>query len=35
VISNDQFYRIDTALEVPQVDISSWTLQVKGMVDHR
>jgi DMSO/TMAO reductase YedYZ molybdopterin-dependent catalytic subunit len=34
VISNDQFYRIDTALEVPQVDISSWTLQVKGMVDH-
>ncbi len=34
VIANDQFYRIDTALEVPQVDISSWSLQVKGMVDH-
>jgi len=34
VIPNDQFYRIDTALEVPQVDVSSWHLDVKGMVDH-
>ena len=33
-VSNDQFYRIDTALEVPQVDVSSWHLDVKGMVDH-
>jgi DMSO/TMAO reductase YedYZ molybdopterin-dependent catalytic subunit len=34
VVPNDQFYRIDTALLVPQVDVASWQLQVKGMVDH-
>jgi DMSO/TMAO reductase YedYZ molybdopterin-dependent catalytic subunit len=34
VVPNDRFYRIDTALEVPQVDVSSWHLDVKGMVDH-
>ncbi len=27
------FYRIDTALVVPQVDPDSWSLQLKGMVD--
>ncbi len=27
------FYRIDTALLVPQVDPAQWTLQVRGMVD--
>ncbi len=34
VVPNDQFYRIDTALLVPEVDVGSWRLQVKGMVDH-
>lgn len=30
---NDNFYRIDTALVVPRVDVTSWRLQVHGMVD--
>jgi DMSO/TMAO reductase YedYZ molybdopterin-dependent catalytic subunit len=30
---NDDFYRIDTALIVPQVDIGSWSLAVTGSVD--
>jgi DMSO/TMAO reductase YedYZ molybdopterin-dependent catalytic subunit len=34
VIPNDSFYRIDTSLLVPQVDASTWQLQVTGMVDH-
>ncbi len=34
VVPNDQFYRIDTALLLPNVDIATWTLTVKGMVDH-
>ncbi|NUU16254.1 molybdopterin-dependent oxidoreductase [Cellulomonas humilata] len=29
----DEFYRIDTALVVPQVDPSTWTLRVYGMVE--
>lgn len=33
VTSNKDFYRIDTALVVPQVDPTSWTLDIKGMVD--
>ena len=33
VMPNDQFYRIDTALITPSVDLSSWTLRVFGMVD--
>ncbi len=33
VMPNDRFYRIDTALLVPQVDVSTWKLDVKGMVD--
>ena len=33
VIPNDRFYRIDTALLVPQVDVRSWELKVTGMVD--
>lgn len=28
-----QFYRIDTALRVPQMDPAEWSLQVHGMVD--
>jgi DMSO/TMAO reductase YedYZ molybdopterin-dependent catalytic subunit len=34
VVPNDRFYRIDTALLVPHVDVESWQLSVKGMVDH-
>jgi DMSO/TMAO reductase YedYZ molybdopterin-dependent catalytic subunit len=30
---NNDFYRIDTAITVPQVPIEGWTLKVRGMVD--
>jgi DMSO/TMAO reductase YedYZ molybdopterin-dependent catalytic subunit len=30
---NDEFYRIDTALTFPNVDIDSWSFDIKGMVD--
>ncbi|MGK2928132.1 MAG: molybdopterin-dependent oxidoreductase [Acidimicrobiales bacterium] len=30
---NDIFYRIDTALTVPQLPVEDWTLRVHGMVD--
>lgn len=33
VTSNASFYRIDTALVVPQVDPRSWSLVIDGMVD--
>ena len=33
VTPNDGFYRIDTALVVPQVDPDSWRLRVHGMVE--
>jgi DMSO/TMAO reductase YedYZ molybdopterin-dependent catalytic subunit len=33
VTPNQDFYRIDTALSVPRVDLSTWTLSVHGMVD--
>ena len=33
VVPNDLFYRIDTALIVPSVDLASWRLTVRGMVD--
>ena len=33
VTPNADFYRIDTALLVPQVDVDSWRLDVSGMVD--
>ncbi len=29
----DEFYRIDTALSFPNVDIDSWCFEIKGMVD--
>ncbi len=35
VVPNDDFYRIDTALIVPRVDVAAWTVKVKGMVDTR
>ncbi len=31
--SNSAFYRVDTALKVPDVPIDTWTLRVHGMVD--
>ncbi|WP_375484101.1 molybdopterin-dependent oxidoreductase [uncultured Jatrophihabitans sp.] len=31
---NKQFYRIDTALTVPQIDPDSWHLRIHGLVDH-
>ena len=31
--SNKTFYRIDTALSVPRVDVATWRLSVTGMVD--
>ena len=34
VMPNDRFYRIDTALITPNVDLATWTLKVTGMVDH-
>ncbi|MDQ3537257.1 MAG: molybdopterin-dependent oxidoreductase, partial [Actinomycetota bacterium] len=33
VTPNERFYRIDTALVVPRVDVDSWRLAVTGMVD--
>ena len=30
---NADFYRVDTALEVPAVDASTWSLRIHGMVD--
>ncbi|MFP5320568.1 MAG: molybdopterin-dependent oxidoreductase [Acidimicrobiia bacterium] len=30
---NETFYRIDTALTVPQVPVEDWTLRVTGMVE--
>ena len=33
VTPNADFYRIDTALQVPQVDVTTWQLTVTGMVD--
>lgn len=33
VVPNDDFYRIDTALVVPQVDRDDWRLTISGMVD--
>ncbi|MGZ4108331.1 MAG: molybdopterin-dependent oxidoreductase [Actinomycetota bacterium] len=30
---NDRFYRVDTALFVPEVDVRTWTLAIHGAVD--
>ncbi len=34
VTPNNDFYRIDTALVVPEVDPARWSLRVHGMVDN-
>ncbi len=33
ITPNADFYRIDTALRVPQIDPADWSLEVRGMVD--
>ena len=33
ITGNDDFYRIDTALRVPQIDRAAWQLRIHGMVD--
>lgn len=33
VSSNAEFYRIDTALQVPQLDPAQWELKITGMVE--
>ena len=33
ITPNDRFYRIDTALSFPSVDLSSWRLVIDGLVD--
>ncbi len=33
VVANDDFYRIDTAIVVPQVNPDNWELTIDGMVD--
>jgi DMSO/TMAO reductase YedYZ molybdopterin-dependent catalytic subunit len=33
ITPNSDFYRIDTALLAPLVDVSSWTLRIHGLVD--
>jgi hypothetical protein len=32
---NADFYRVDTALTVPEVDAGTWSLRISGMVDRR
>ena len=32
--TGNNFYRIDTALQIPQVDPADWTLSITGMVDN-
>jgi len=34
VMGNADFYRIDTALVVPQLDTAGWSLRVHGLVEH-
>lgn len=34
VVPNNDFYRIDTALVVPQVPVDEWKLRIDGMVDN-
>jgi DMSO/TMAO reductase YedYZ molybdopterin-dependent catalytic subunit len=33
VVPNERFYRIDTALLVPNVDAATWSIRIHGMVD--
>jgi DMSO/TMAO reductase YedYZ molybdopterin-dependent catalytic subunit len=33
ITPNDDFYRIDTALSFPRIDVDAWRLTIDGMVD--
>lgn len=33
LVPNEDFYRIDTALSIPRIDLQDWTLSITGMVD--
>ncbi len=33
ITSNDEFYRVDTALQVPVIAADAWRLRIHGMVD--
>lgn len=33
LVPNEDFYRIDTALSIPLIDLQEWTLSITGMVD--
>ena len=33
IVPNDDFYRIDTALISPAVDVATWSLRIHGLVD--
>ncbi|MCB0990641.1 MAG: molybdopterin-dependent oxidoreductase [Acidimicrobiales bacterium] len=33
-VPNDEFYRIDTAFTVPQIDPANWSLRIGGLVDN-
>jgi DMSO/TMAO reductase YedYZ molybdopterin-dependent catalytic subunit len=34
ITSNQRFYRVDTALRVPDLPADTWSLRIHGMVDH-
>lgn len=34
LVPNDDFYRIDTAIIIPQVDPADWSMKIKGLVDN-
>jgi DMSO/TMAO reductase YedYZ molybdopterin-dependent catalytic subunit len=34
VTPNREFYRIDTALQIPRIDPATWTLRITGMVEN-
>jgi DMSO/TMAO reductase YedYZ molybdopterin-dependent catalytic subunit len=34
ITPNGSFYRVDTALLIPQVDPANWSLRIHGMVEH-
>lgn len=34
IVPNDSFYRIDTALVVPRIDVSRWSMKIDGFVEN-
>lgn len=34
VTPNNAFYRIDTALSIPRINLASWSLEINGLVDN-